>query len=659
METEWMIDRQHLRTLLGETPALTYTEMAVQVGRSLSWVKKWAPRLRVNLKDDRLLERRRSPRHYGQPSRSEGVIEKILAIRDEPPDHLRRTPGPRAILYYLNHDPDLQQTGVRLPRSTRTIWQVLVDYHRIPKRLKPSPEPLPLVSPMQHWQFDFKDATTAQDEATDKQAHQVEILNIVDAGTSLVVDHHVRSDFNAETAIQALAATFVWQGLPQTLTFDRDPRFVGSQQTRDFPSALVRFLHCLGIRPIICPPHRPDKNAYVERYHRSLKAEALQVERPATLEATQQCIDAYCVYRFHRRPHLSSPSTPRAGRLREKNRGSGAMEEEWVRDRSRLPALMQEQPTGSVRQYAATLGRSRKWVQKWKKRFMMADPHDLQVLMSQSRARKTQPEPYPPAVIARILELRDEPPAAVPRRLGAPAILYYLHHDQNLQAQGLRLPRSTSTIWKILDAHQRILRFQPAPAELFERPAPLDTWEIDFTDVSSAVPVSEAKRQHWVEALAVVDRGTSILVDLQAASDYQAPSALRAIASTLRRQGLPQRIVLDRDPRWVGSWSSDQFPSAFMRFLLCLGVQVEVCPPQRPDRKPFVERYFRTLQEECVNVYSPATAMAAQAVFEAHQALYNHERPNQARACGNQPPYVAFPRLPILPSLPDTVDPDH
>ncbi|MBI5929050.1 MAG: transposase [Chloroflexi bacterium] len=335
------------------------------------------------------------------------------------------------------------------------------------------------------------------------------------------------------------------------------------------------------------------------------------------------------------------------------------MEEEWVRDRSRLRALLQEQPSGSVRQYAAALGRSRKWVQKWKKRLITADPHDLQVLMSQSRARKTQPEVYHPAVIERILELRDEPPAAVPRRLGAPAILYYLHHDQRLQAQGLRLPRSTSTIWKILDAHQRILRFQPAPPEPFERPAPLDTWEIDFTDVNSAVPVIEAKRQHWVEALAVVDRGTSILVDLQAASDYQAPSALRAIASTLRRHGLPQRIVFDRDPRWVGSWSSDQFPSAFMRFLLCLGVQVEVCPPQRPDRKPFVERYFRTLQEECVNVYTPPTATAAQAVFEAHQALYNHARPNQARACGNQPPYVAFPRLPILPTLPDTVDPDH
>jgi hypothetical protein len=29
------------------------------------------------------------------------VIEAILAIRDTPPEHLHRTPGPRTILYYL------------------------------------------------------------------------------------------------------------------------------------------------------------------------------------------------------------------------------------------------------------------------------------------------------------------------------------------------------------------------------------------------------------------------------------------------------------------------------------------------------------------------------------------------------------------------------
>jgi len=37
---------------------------------------------------------------------------------------------------------------------------------------------------------------------------------------------------------------------------------------------------------------------------------------------------------------------------------------------------------------------------------------------------------------------------------------------------------------------------------------------------------------------------------------------------------------------------------------------------------------------------------------------YNWERPHQGRACHNVPPRVAFPTLPPLPALPQTVDPD-
>ena len=54
---------------------------------------------------------------------------------------------------------------------------------------------------------------------------------------------------------------------------------------RDFPSPLRRLLVCLGITPHICPPHRPDKNAYVERYHRTYGQECLHVHRPSTLKA--------------------------------------------------------------------------------------------------------------------------------------------------------------------------------------------------------------------------------------------------------------------------------------------------------------------------------------------------------------------------------------
>src|SRR5262249_16196428 len=49
----------------------------------------------------------------------------------------------------------------------------------------------------------------------------------------------------------------------------RGPHLVGSATGRDFPSPLVRFLLWLGIEPNVCPPHRPEKNAFVERSHRT------------------------------------------------------------------------------------------------------------------------------------------------------------------------------------------------------------------------------------------------------------------------------------------------------------------------------------------------------------------------------------------------------
>jgi len=334
------------------------------------------------------------------------------------------------------------------------------------------------------------------------------------------------------------------------------------------------------------------------------------------------------------------------------------MEEQWIVDRAKLRQLMLEEPHWTNQQYADACGHCKSWVKKWKKRLRGTALDAESVLHSQSRARRTPPEPYHPDVIERILELRDHPPVDVPRKIGPRTILYYLHHDEVLTTKLYRLPHSTSTIWKILDQHQRIIRQPKVESLPFERPEPMDSWEIDFTDVSGAKAQHDKKYVHQVEAFAVVDRGTSILVDLQASDNYQAQSALVAMASTLIQQGLPKRIIFDRDPRFIGSWSADDFPSAFMRFLMCLNIEVEVCPPRRPDLKPFVERYFRTLNSECIRVKHPADAKQAREVFNEHRLTYNHERPNQSTACRNQPPFKAFTTLPQLPHIPQAVDPD-
>ncbi len=191
------------------------------------------------------------------------VIERILALRDELPSTLHRTPGPRTLQYYLAHDPTLAAWGHALPPAPSTIWRILRQYGRIVPRVPHPKEPLDRPPPLTAWQLDFKDASTVPADPDGKRQHVVEVLNTIDTGTSILLDAQVRGDFVADTALEAVAALVQQQGLPQQVTFDRDTRFVGSATQRDFPSAFIRFWLCLGVQVDVCPPHRPDRNAFV------------------------------------------------------------------------------------------------------------------------------------------------------------------------------------------------------------------------------------------------------------------------------------------------------------------------------------------------------------------------------------------------------------
>lgn len=294
MEEQYVVDRARLRTLRSQQPDWTHRELAEATSRSLGWVKKWVKRLEAAAPDDDQVlwgysrVRRTTPRRVGPK-----VIERILSIRDDPPDNLRRTPGPRTILYYLHRGEDLTASGVYLPRSTSTIWQILDQHERIERPTKPEHTPLERPDPLHDWQIDFKSVSTVPADPTGKQQHVVETLDVVDAGTSILLAARPRADYNAETTIMTLTQILLTYGLPNSITFDRDPRFVGSWTGRGFPTALVRFLLCLGVTPHICLPHRPDRNPDVERYHASYEYECLQVHRPRTLEQTLQVTNNY------------------------------------------------------------------------------------------------------------------------------------------------------------------------------------------------------------------------------------------------------------------------------------------------------------------------------------------------------------------------------
>ncbi len=157
-QEHWIADRAMLQRLLHLHPEWTQQELANWIGRSKGWVKKWVKRLReAPPGDSRVLLGKPLGRKTPYPQTDPQVEERTLAIRDAPPENLQRTPGPRAILYYLPRDPELQQRDQALSRSTRTIWKILRRNDRISQKKQRKHQPLQRPLPLEEVQRDFKD----------------------------------------------------------------------------------------------------------------------------------------------------------------------------------------------------------------------------------------------------------------------------------------------------------------------------------------------------------------------------------------------------------------------------------------------------------------------------------------------------------------------
>ncbi len=144
MEAVYYAARANLQRLLRQYPDWTRPQLAQATGMSVSRIDTWEKRLLHAPKDDEqvLHGLSRAP-HHPLPRLNQQVVDRVLEIRDDPPEGLGRTSGPKAILYYLSRDESLKERGLRLPKSTRTIHRLLRENGRIASRLPRSRFPLP------------------------------------------------------------------------------------------------------------------------------------------------------------------------------------------------------------------------------------------------------------------------------------------------------------------------------------------------------------------------------------------------------------------------------------------------------------------------------------------------------------------------------------
>jgi len=326
-------------------------------------------------------------------------------------------------------------------------------------------------------------------------------------------------------------------------------------------------------------------------------------------------------------------------------------ESQWIYDRMSLYRLRKEHPTWKSAQLGAAVGRSERWARKWLKRFDGVAELGFTMFLSHSRAPKNRPRQTSDPVKDVICELRVTLSEMYHRPAGARLIHYYMKDHERLRGMKSFIPTSTRTITKILRERGYIQYPKPREHMLLDRCEPMEEWEMDFCEIR--LPDGN------FEFFLVVDRGTSRVIHLEGCEGYRADTALTAVTRLFLLNGLPKRLRFDRDPRLVWSWTADSFPAPLIRFLHVLGVEPVICPPRRPDKKPYVERCIRTFKHEWLDRFSLNSMADVYAALEAFPEYHNAQRLHMGRACQGRTPDEAFPHLPTLPALPDRVEPNH
>jgi hypothetical protein len=174
MAEQWSADRARLRDRRRRHPEWSKRDLARARRRSLGWGKTGCTRLREAPPDDATVRGGRSrARTHPPPSISQAVIDRIRAIRDQPPAHRQRVPGPTTIRSVLGQDPDLVTSGPRRPRSTRTMWQILTRSGRIAQPPVRDHDRLDLPPPRTAWHLAVKDSSTVPGAPDGTRPHGV------------------------------------------------------------------------------------------------------------------------------------------------------------------------------------------------------------------------------------------------------------------------------------------------------------------------------------------------------------------------------------------------------------------------------------------------------------------------------------------------------
>jgi transposase InsO family protein len=265
------------------------SEVARDYGVSRRWVQKLVARYAI---EGEAAFEPRSRRPHSNPRRiTEDTEDAIVGLRKQL-HGAGHDAGAETIAWHL-------RTHTGAAPSVATIWRVLSRRGFV----TPQPHKRPRSSwrrfqaelPNELWQADITHWALASGSG-------VEVLNIIDDHSRLLVGSSARAVFKASDIVTDLHTAIAGHGRPERMLTDNAAVFTGHYRGRGWV-AFERELHALGITLRHSKPYHPTTCGKVERLHQTLKNWLIRQDRAQTPAQLQTQLDTFGDYYNHHRPH--------------------------------------------------------------------------------------------------------------------------------------------------------------------------------------------------------------------------------------------------------------------------------------------------------------------------------------------------------------------
>jgi hypothetical protein len=250
--------------------------------------------------------------------------------------------------------------------------------------------------------------------------------------------------------------------------------------------------------------------------------------------------------------------------------------------------------------------------------------HDggVSALIPENKAPKTKPE-YDALIIQLILSIRDQ------SGYGAQKIHDELQtHRGKYQLDNIPLP-SARSIHHILRANHRISVSRKSSLRRKRTP---DHYQLRDTQKPGMTLEADMKTDHYLQKRPLIINGIidicSKVASTRTGSSQGTLDATLTLIDHVYEYGIPQIVKTDNDMVYIGQVKGTSF-GLYTRLCLYLGIEQVVVPIRKPRWKPFIERFFRTWDEDFFTRQSFPDWDCFDESHLHYMNKYNTQRPHQ------------------------------